>query len=58
MYNARVVPAVPEMAYLEVAPFSRVSAILLPIITVLYALAIVGYFWYITYAGRELYNAF
>ena len=58
MYNARVVPSGPELAYLEVAPFSKVSAIFLPIITVLYAAGLIAYWWYIFYAGREIYGSF
>jgi hypothetical protein len=45
--NVRVVPAAPELAYIKVAPFSFWSAVLLPVITVLYAGFIIVYFWFL-----------
>lgn len=45
--NVRVIPQYPDMAYIAVAPFSFGSALLLPVITVLYALFLFGYFYYI-----------
>lgn len=41
--NARVVPTQPEMAYLIVAPLSKASTILVPLISIGSILLIVGY---------------
>lgn len=49
MFNARVVPNVPEYAYLEIAPLSKASTILLPLTIVGYALYLVGLGWYTTF---------
>ena len=43
--NARVHPNAPSLAYLEVAPFSRASAILSPIMTLLGIALLFGYFY-------------
>ena len=45
--NAHVIPDVPEAAFLEVAPFSLSSAVLLPIVTLAYAAFILGYWWFV-----------
>jgi hypothetical protein len=55
--NARVLPDVPEVAFLEVAPFSVVSAVLLPIATVVYALGIVFYGWFIWGLTKQLFGS-
>ncbi len=55
--NVRVVPNCPELAYITVAPFSFWSAVLLPIITILYALFILGYFWWISVGIKDIYNS-
>lgn len=57
-YEARVVPSGPELAYLEIAPFSWVSAVFLPILTALYAVVLLVYWWYVVYAGRMLTDLF
>lgn len=51
--NVRVVPAAPELAYIKIAPFSFWSAVLLPVITVLYAVFVIGYFWLLGSAISE-----
>ena len=43
--NARVMPNLPEAAFIEVAPFSKLSAIGIPVLILLYALAVFGYGW-------------
>ena len=47
--EARVHRENPEIAFLELAPLSRKSAILLPLCTLLYAIAIIG--WTVIFAS-------
>ncbi len=44
-YPAKVSASNPEIAYLEIAPLSRLSAVGLPIMTAAYTLAVIGYSW-------------
>ena len=43
--NARVMANTPKVAYLEITPFSKLSAIGVPALILLYALAVFGYGW-------------
>jgi len=45
--NARVMPNLPSAAFIEVAPFSKLSAIGVPVFVLLYALAVFGYGWFV-----------
>ncbi|WP_444930358.1 DUF3592 domain-containing protein [Microbulbifer sp. SSSA002] len=44
--NIKVLPNSPEVAFIEVEPFNRLSAIAIPILTVLYIAFIFGYGWF------------
>jgi len=43
--DVRVLPNMPDSAYIEIAPFSFSSAVILPLITVLYIAGLVAYGW-------------
>lgn len=43
--NARVIPDSPKHAFLEVSTFSMLSALAIPLLVLLYALAVFGYGW-------------
>ncbi len=45
MVVVRVLPNRPKLAYLEISPFSKLSAILLPVFTVIYFIVVFGYGW-------------
>lgn len=52
--NIRVVPNAPHLAYIKVAPFSFWSSVLLPVITILYAVFFFGYFWFLGSSISEI----
>ncbi|MCX2796253.1 DUF3592 domain-containing protein [Microbulbifer thermotolerans] len=45
--DVKVLPRTPEVAFIEVEPFSRLSAIAIPILILLYIASIFGYGWFI-----------
>ncbi len=46
MYNARVIPEQPDVAYLEVASLNKVAVVLVPALTVAYGLYLFGIVWF------------
>ena len=54
MYNAKVHPNIPEVAFLEIAPLSKLSVFLLPLIIFGYFAYLIGIGWYFTWT----YNVF
>jgi hypothetical protein len=49
IYNAKVFPDMPELAYLQIAPLSKVSVFLLPIAMVSLFAYIFGVGWWFSY---------
>ncbi|WP_428818665.1 DUF3592 domain-containing protein [Microbulbifer sp. MCCC 1A16149] len=44
--NVKVLPRSPKVAFIEIEPFSRLSAIAIPILAVLYLAFVFGYGWF------------
>jgi len=56
MYNAKVHPNLPEMAFLEIAPLSKLSVFLLPLIILGYAAYLIGVGLYFTWVYEVFTN--
>ena len=56
IYNAKVHPNFPEMAFLEIAPLSKLSVFLLPLIILGYGAYLVGLGLYFSYAYEVFTN--
>ena len=48
--NAYVAPGLPELAYLELGPFNKLSAILAPIAACIFLVYLVGWGWFMSFA--------
>ena len=56
-HPVRYIPGAPAVAYLEVAPLNRFAAIVLPAGTLLYAVFVIGYFWWLGEALASMFGS-
>jgi Protein of unknown function (DUF3592) len=52
IYNVKIVASKPELAYLEIAPLSKISTVLMPIAILGYGAYLVFVGWYFSYAAE------
>ncbi|WP_299597587.1 DUF3592 domain-containing protein [uncultured Microbulbifer sp.] len=46
--KVRVIPGSPKDAYIEMERFSRLSAVVIPVLFIIYSIAVFGYGWFLT----------